>query len=146
MKTKPIEKFGGAKRDRTADLYNAIVALSQLSYSPIVCSTIEAPNKSCCARRASPGVLSQPAPQAQALFTPETVFFFTDPARLFNKYHAVPGGCWLAIIFIIKAWQQLVIIADIILNDAGAIGILIDLIIIKIDIISIIIANDNGLG
>jgi hypothetical protein len=25
---------GGAKRDRTADLYNAIVALSQLSYSP----------------------------------------------------------------------------------------------------------------
>jgi hypothetical protein len=26
--------FGGAKRDRTADLYNAIVALSQLSYSP----------------------------------------------------------------------------------------------------------------
>ena len=30
-----IEKFGGAKRDRTADLYNAIVALSQLSYSPI---------------------------------------------------------------------------------------------------------------
>ena len=28
------KKFGGAKRDRTADLYNAIVALSQLSYSP----------------------------------------------------------------------------------------------------------------
>ena len=27
-------RFGGAKRDRTADLYNAIVALSQLSYSP----------------------------------------------------------------------------------------------------------------
>ncbi len=27
--------FGGAMRDRTADLYNAIVALSQLSYSPI---------------------------------------------------------------------------------------------------------------
>ena len=26
---------GGAKRDRTADLYNAIVALSQLSYSPV---------------------------------------------------------------------------------------------------------------
>ena len=25
---------GGAKRDRTDDLYNAIVALSQLSYSP----------------------------------------------------------------------------------------------------------------
>ena len=25
---------GGARRDRTADLYNAIVALSQLSYSP----------------------------------------------------------------------------------------------------------------
>ncbi len=27
-------EIGGAKRDRTADLYNAIVALSQLSYSP----------------------------------------------------------------------------------------------------------------
>ena len=27
---------GGAKRDRTADLYNAIVALSQLSYSPVL--------------------------------------------------------------------------------------------------------------
>ena len=26
----------GAKRDRTADLYNAIVALSPLSYSPVV--------------------------------------------------------------------------------------------------------------
>ena len=25
---------GGASRDRTGDLYNAIVALSQLSYSP----------------------------------------------------------------------------------------------------------------
>ena len=28
---------GGAKRDRTADLYNAIVALSQLSYGPETC-------------------------------------------------------------------------------------------------------------
>jgi hypothetical protein len=28
------EKFGGARRDRTVDLYNAIVALSQLSYGP----------------------------------------------------------------------------------------------------------------
>ncbi len=27
--------FGGAKRDRTADLLNAIQALSQLSYSPM---------------------------------------------------------------------------------------------------------------
>ena len=29
-----LENIGGARRDRTADLYNAIVALSQLSYSP----------------------------------------------------------------------------------------------------------------
>ena len=29
-------KSGGARRDRTADLYNAIVALSQLSYSPVI--------------------------------------------------------------------------------------------------------------
>ena len=27
-------KIGGANRDRTDDLYNAIVALSQLSYGP----------------------------------------------------------------------------------------------------------------
>ena len=31
---KEEEKDGGAKRDRTADLLNAIQALSQLSYSP----------------------------------------------------------------------------------------------------------------
>ena len=29
-------KIGGAKRDRTADLNTASVALSQLSYSPVV--------------------------------------------------------------------------------------------------------------
>ena len=32
-----FDAVGGAKRDRTADLYNAIVALSQLSYSPVTC-------------------------------------------------------------------------------------------------------------
>ena len=31
--------FGGAKEDRTPDLYNAIVALSQLSYGPETFST-----------------------------------------------------------------------------------------------------------
>ena len=30
-----ISAFGGDKRDRTADLLNAIQALSQLSYTPI---------------------------------------------------------------------------------------------------------------
>ena len=30
----PQSHHGGADRDRTDDLYNAIVALSQLSYSP----------------------------------------------------------------------------------------------------------------
>jgi hypothetical protein len=30
------ERSGGASRDRTGDLYNAIVALSQLSYGPNV--------------------------------------------------------------------------------------------------------------
>src|SRR6476619_7653792 len=29
---------GGARRDRTVDLYNAIVALSQLSYGPETCA------------------------------------------------------------------------------------------------------------
>ena len=34
--------FGGDKRDRTADLLNAIQALSQLSYTPkCVCSPTE---------------------------------------------------------------------------------------------------------
>src|SRR5215469_17800275 len=32
--SKPFFSFGGANRDRTGDLYNAIVALSQLSYGP----------------------------------------------------------------------------------------------------------------
>jgi hypothetical protein len=32
-------KFGGANRDRTGDLYNAIVALSQLSYGPALLVT-----------------------------------------------------------------------------------------------------------
>ena len=31
----PAYEIGGAKRDRTADLLNAIQALSQLSYNPI---------------------------------------------------------------------------------------------------------------
>ncbi len=31
---------GGARRDRTDDLYNAIVALSQLSYGPASCRSI----------------------------------------------------------------------------------------------------------
>ncbi len=33
-KREAITNLGGANRDRTDDLYNAIVALSQLSYSP----------------------------------------------------------------------------------------------------------------
>ena len=33
-----IQIFGGARRDRTADLNTASVALSQLSYSPILLS------------------------------------------------------------------------------------------------------------
>jgi hypothetical protein len=35
--------IGGAKRDRTADLYNAIVALSQLSYGPEFCGRMGPP-------------------------------------------------------------------------------------------------------
>jgi hypothetical protein len=41
-----LKRFGGAKRDRTADLYNAIVALSQLSYSPLLpCMACNAPSE-----------------------------------------------------------------------------------------------------
>ncbi len=32
-----MREFGGAKRDRTADLLHAMQALSQLSYSPTTC-------------------------------------------------------------------------------------------------------------
>ena len=35
--SKPFVIFGGARRDRTDDLLNAIQALSQLSYSPEWC-------------------------------------------------------------------------------------------------------------
>ncbi len=34
MEVRTIRKFGGAKRDRTADLLHAMQALSQLSYGP----------------------------------------------------------------------------------------------------------------
>ena len=34
MGTYCVPVIGGASRDRTGDLYNAIVALSQLSYGP----------------------------------------------------------------------------------------------------------------
>ena len=36
-------RFGGAKRDRTADLLHAMQALSQLSYGPIRTDAWEAP-------------------------------------------------------------------------------------------------------
>ena len=37
-----LRKNGGADEDRTRDLYNAIVALSQLSYGPILFAVITA--------------------------------------------------------------------------------------------------------
>ena len=68
---------GGAKRDRTADLYNAIVALSQLSYGPDNLAPVWAP-----ARVGS--LCSEPRPSDQVLFddivkTP----VIRDPRRLF---------------------------------------------------------------
>ena len=45
-------EFGGAKRDRTADLLHAMQALSQLSYSPIKVVR----------RRAGPGMLLRACP------------------------------------------------------------------------------------
>ena len=39
MKEEENRKFGGARRDRTADLLRATQALSQLSYSP-VCTVV----------------------------------------------------------------------------------------------------------
>ncbi len=38
LKSLGFQDLGGDKRDRTADLLNAIQALSQLSYTPICCS------------------------------------------------------------------------------------------------------------
>jgi hypothetical protein len=40
-------QFGGARRDRTADLLNAIQALSQLSYGPLGISYSEYADKHC---------------------------------------------------------------------------------------------------
>ena len=41
LKTNGFQGFdGGDKRDRTADLLNAIQALSQLSYTPIFCCPV----------------------------------------------------------------------------------------------------------
>ena len=37
----PTSKVGGDKRDRTADLLNAIQALSQLSYTPMLPETLD---------------------------------------------------------------------------------------------------------
>ena len=49
----PLVFVGGAKRDRTVDLYNAIVALSQLSYGPEIVLAVRgigpAPNPGNCA-------------------------------------------------------------------------------------------------
>src|SRR6202040_1305789 len=39
----PFVSIGGANRDRTGDLYNAIVALSQLSYGPMIWRPAAAP-------------------------------------------------------------------------------------------------------
>jgi hypothetical protein len=39
----PLEKYGGADRDRTDGLLNAIQALSQLSYSPTLCNEEDYP-------------------------------------------------------------------------------------------------------
>ena len=41
LKTEVFRTFhGGDKRDRTADLLNAIQALSQLSYTPMRCAVL----------------------------------------------------------------------------------------------------------
>ena len=57
-----LNKFGGAKRDRTADLYNAIVALSQLSYSPFLlsktCLTAETDQKPTAPSRGAKQILN----------------------------------------------------------------------------------------
>ena len=60
---------GRAKRDRTADLYNAIVALSQLSYSPVtgdptILDLVVQPHPLGAVAR-TPHCLSQPLPAGQ---------------------------------------------------------------------------------
>ena len=45
--------FGGDKRDRTADLLNAIQALSQLSYTPILLCILQAGGIFFCAATSS---------------------------------------------------------------------------------------------
>ena len=56
-----IEGAGGARRDRTADLYNAIVALSQLSYGPAERGTLGEPARVCQESAARARTLAQAA-------------------------------------------------------------------------------------
>jgi hypothetical protein len=44
-----------------------------------------------CTSRQLQGSIAADAASASAFYTRYRIFF-TDPARLFNKYHAAPGG------------------------------------------------------
>ena len=63
-KSEDFEAFGGDKRDRTADLLNAIQALSQLSYTPIFGSLSD----SFC-------IIALPAKMSSTFFKNSRIFF-----------------------------------------------------------------------
>ncbi len=48
-----LGRFGGARRDRTADLLHAMQALSQLSYGPITAAALGRRNVVCFKQRRS---------------------------------------------------------------------------------------------
>ena len=70
-----LRRSGGARRDRTADLYNAIVALSQLSYGP---GRREFSDRTACLSRRK----SEPRPCARGMCAPGT----RDPPRNVRGY------------------------------------------------------------
>ena len=87
--------FGGAKRDRTADLLNAIQALSQLSYSPEQEQIYNRAKRECQlnfmlkALRAREKILSLLGPLVQLL--PE-LFDIADQAKMLSIVDRVIQG------------------------------------------------------
>ena len=84
--------FGGDKRDRTADLLNAIQALSQLSYTPMLPETLDFAGFLSYSifwlysplRGSTPGCL-----RSQLSYTPEPLVLCGFRARNIDKYNKI---------------------------------------------------------
>ena len=90
--------FGGAKRNRTADLLNAIQALSQLSYGPMPAPAIEPRRpigKPSPWRRGMPFDIRSPLPPRKTPPVCSAIFCYVDPrvaAVPFDGRYRFRGG------------------------------------------------------